>query len=39
MNFDDLPGVKWAFGWEVLVGAVVVIDAVMYAMFKRRHWL
>ncbi len=39
MNFTNLPGVSWAFGWEVLVAVIVVIDVVMYVMFKRRRWL
>ncbi len=39
MNFDNLPGVSSSFGWPVLLGAIVTIDAVLYVMFKRRRWL
>lgn len=39
MNFENLPGVKWEFGWLVVAAAVVVIDLVVFIVFKRRHWL
>jgi magnesium transporter len=39
MNFKNLPGVNWVFGWEALAALIVVLDIVMYVNFKRRHWL
>jgi magnesium transporter len=39
MNFKNLPGVSWAFGWETLIAVVVVLDVLMFINFKRRHWL
>jgi magnesium transporter len=39
MNFKNLPGVSWAFGWESVIAAVIILDVVMFINFKRRHWL
>ena len=39
MNFKNLPGVNWAFGWLVVVGAIVVLDGCAAIVFKRRHWI
>ncbi|WP_159602144.1 CorA family divalent cation transporter [Agromyces humi] len=41
MNFKNLPFVQWQFGWLAVAAAivVVVVDVVIYLMFKRRHWL
>jgi magnesium transporter len=39
MNFKNLPGVTWVYGWETLVGVILVIDVAMYINFKRRDWL
>jgi magnesium transporter len=39
MNFKNLPGVNWTFGWETVIAAVVILDVVMFINFKRRHWL
>lgn len=39
MNFKNIPLVQWQYGWLVVGAAIVVIDVVIYVMFKRRHWL
>ena len=39
MNFKNIPLVQWQYGWLVVGGAIIVIDVVIYLMFKRRHWL
>jgi magnesium transporter len=39
MNFKNLPGVNWTFGWESVAAAVIILDVVMFINFKRRHWL
>ncbi len=39
MNFKNLPGIALTYSWEVLLVAIVVIDALMFANFKRRGWL
>ena len=39
MNFKNLPGVSWTYGWEALLALVIVLDTAMFINFKRRHWL
>lgn len=39
MNFKNLPGVAWTYGWEALLVAIIAIDVAMFVNFKRRHWL
>lgn len=39
MNFENLPLVQWELGWLVVALAIVIVDLVIYRMFKRRHWL
>jgi magnesium transporter len=39
MNFKYLPLVQWQYGWLVIGVAMVIVDLIIYAMFKRRGWL
>jgi magnesium transporter len=39
MNFQNLPLVQWEYGWLAVGLGIVIIDIVVYRMFKRRHWL
>jgi len=39
MNFKNLPGITWQYGWEALVLIILAIDAAMYMAFRRRGWL
>lgn len=39
MNFKNIPLVQWQFGWLVIGIAMVALDLVVYAMFRRRGWL
>ena len=39
MNFKNLPLVQGQYGWIIVSCAMVVVDLVIYTMFKRRHWL
>lgn len=39
MNFKNIPLVQWEFGWLVIGVAIVVVDVIIYVMFKRRGWL
>jgi magnesium transporter len=38
-NFDNLPLVDWPYGWLIILGAIVIVDLILYGMFKRRGWL
>ena len=39
MNFKNIPLVSSQVGWIVIAGVMVVIDLIIYRMFKRRRWL
>jgi magnesium transporter len=39
MNFDHMPELKWAFGYPVSVGVMVVIDLLLWRRFKKAGWL
>ena len=39
MNFKNIPLVQWEYGWMVIGAVLVVVDVVIYTMFKRRGWL
>jgi magnesium transporter len=39
MNFKNLPGVTWGFGWETVIAAAIVLDTWAFIAFKRRRWL
>jgi magnesium transporter len=39
MNFQNLPLVEWRYGWVAIGVVIVIVDLVIYAMFKRRGWL
>jgi magnesium transporter len=39
MNFDDIPGLGWRFGYVVAFGLMAVVGAVLAVMFRRRGWL
>ena len=39
MNFKEMPLLGWGLGWIVVFGIMVVIDVIMYVLFRRRGWL
>ncbi len=39
MNFKNLPGVNWQFGWLAVTIAIVALDIWAFIAFKRRRWL
>ncbi|RXZ71764.1 CorA family divalent cation transporter [Agromyces albus] len=39
MNFKDLPLVRAELGWIGVGVAIVIIDTIVFLMFKRRRWL
>jgi magnesium transporter len=38
MNFVNMPGLDWAYGYHVSLGAMVLIAVAMMIYFKRRNW-
>ena len=39
MNFDNLPGLEWQFGYVFAIGLMLVVGLVLATMFRRRGWL
>lgn len=39
MNFDNMPELRWTYGYPVLLVVIGVICALLYRNFRRNHWL
>jgi magnesium transporter len=39
MNFQNMPELKWSFGYPLAVGVMAVICLLLYRQFKRAGWL
>ena len=39
MNFENMPELKWAWGYFGLLGVMAVLGLTMLAIFKKRKWL
>ena len=39
MNFDTIPELKWAFGYPMAIGFMIMSAILPYLWFKRRGWL
>jgi magnesium transporter len=39
MNFDNMPELRWHYGYPLVVGVIVVICVALYLRFKRIGWL
>ena len=39
MNFDDMPELRWVFGYPFALGLMLLTTGVLYWLFKRRGWL
>lgn len=39
MNFEHMPELNWLLGYPVSVGAMAVIDAVLFLRFRSVGWL
>jgi magnesium transporter len=39
MNFDNMPELRWEYGYYVVLGIVAVICVLLYRAFKRSGWL
>jgi magnesium transporter len=39
MNFDNMPELRWDYGYFAVVGAMAVICVTLYIRFKRSGWL
>ncbi len=39
MNFEDMPELKWAYGYFVVLGAMAGICAYLFYRFRRAGWI
>ena len=39
MNFDNMPELRWHYGYYALLGVMLLIMVTLYFGFKRNHWL
>jgi magnesium transporter len=39
MNFDSIPELKWAYGYPMAIGLMIMSAVLPYLWFKRRGWL
>jgi magnesium transporter len=39
MNFDNMPELRWRYGYFVVLGVMVSIMIALYLGFKRNKWL
>jgi magnesium transporter len=39
MNFENMPELKWSFGYPLAVTVMVIVDVYLYFHFKKLKWL
>ena len=39
MNFEDMPELRWSFGYPLALLAMLAMGVVLYLVFKRKRWL
>jgi magnesium transporter len=39
MNFDQMPELRWNFGYPVVLCVIVTICTGLFVTFRRNHWL
>jgi magnesium transporter len=39
MNFQDMPELRWRYGYYVALGSMVFVTTGLYFYFKRKDWL
>ncbi len=39
MNFQNMPELKWAYGYYIVWGIMIIIGAGLLSYFKRKKWL
>src|ERR1700722_3033329 len=36
---EDMPELKWAYGYYLVIGVVIAIRTTLYVQFRRNGWL
>jgi len=39
MNFDYMPELRWEYGYELVVGLMVVVDGIIFYRLRKAKWL
>jgi len=39
MNFENMPELKWAYGYYIVVGGILAICTILYLRFRHYGWL
>jgi len=39
MNFDNIPELHWKYGYPFAIGIMLLVTAVMLAIFKKKQWI
>ncbi len=39
MNFENIPELKWQYGYFLCLGLMALVSGLIYYYFKRRNWL
>ena len=39
MNFENMPELKWTFGYPMALSAMVILDLGLFFWFRRIQWL
>lgn len=39
MNFEQMPELKWAFGYPLVLGVMTAIDVYLWVRFRKTGWL
>jgi len=39
MNFHRIPELDWAYGYPACIGAMLLVDIVLFWRFKKAGWL
>ena len=39
MNFENMPELKWQYGYYGILAVMVLLTSAMVMYFRRRHWL
>jgi magnesium transporter len=39
MNFDHMPELHWLWSYPAVIGAMAVLEVLLYRLFKSRGWL
>ena len=39
MNFENMPELKWAYGYYIVVGGVLAVCTILYLRLRHYGWL